>query len=157
MFDLLLGSPGETRETLAETLCYMKRLKPDRVGISLGVRVYPGTLLANRLDEEQREGVVGDGTDLGLLFYISPALGDDPESLVKRLIGDDQRFFLPGGADEGDFNYNDNRVLERAIIAGHRGAYWDILRRLQTTRETQRNAAKCDRDQRQTEPGSAGR
>lgn len=131
MFDILLGGPGETRETLAETLCLMTRLEPDRVGISLGVRVYPGTPLANQLDEEHREGVIGDGTGLGLLFYISPALGDDPESLVKRLIGDDRRFFLPGGADEGDFNYNDNRVLERAIMAGHRGAYWDILRRLQ--------------------------
>jgi hypothetical protein len=131
MFDILLGGPGETRETLAETLDLMQRLEPDRVGISLGVRVYPGTPLARQLEKANRAGLVGDAAPPGLLFYISPALGDDPTSLVKRRIGSDPRFFLPGGADETDFNYNDNRVLERAIMAGHRGAYWDILRRLQ--------------------------
>lgn len=157
MFDLLLGGPGETRETLAETLCLMKRLAPDRVGISLGVRVYPGTPLAQHLATEDRQGLRGDETPSGLLFYISPALGDDPESLVRRLIGADSRFFLPGGAGEADYNYNDNRVLEQAIMAGHRGAYWDILRRLQTIPETQRNAANCDRNPCQAESDPAGR
>jgi len=55
------------------------------------------------------------------------------------LIGGDQRFFEPaldavGQTDEdgdaGNYNYNENLLLEEAIAAGARGAYWDILRRL---------------------------
>ena len=46
MFDLLLGGPGETRESIQRSIEGMKRISPDRVGISQGVRVYPGTRLA---------------------------------------------------------------------------------------------------------------
>ena len=45
MFDLLLGGPGETRQTVKETLELMKGLEPTQVGISLGVRLYPDTPL----------------------------------------------------------------------------------------------------------------
>ncbi len=41
MYDLLLGGPGETRESLRETIETMKRLAPDRVGTALGVRNLP--------------------------------------------------------------------------------------------------------------------
>ena len=50
---------------------------------------------------------------------------------MKELVGDDRRFFLPGGPDETrDYNYNDNDVLVQAIRNGARGAYWDILRQM---------------------------
>lgn len=29
-----------------------------------------------------------------------------------------------------DYNYDGNAELEQAIAAGHRGAFWEILRRL---------------------------
>jgi hypothetical protein len=45
-------------------------------------------------------------------------------------VGGDERFFLPSGGNAAqDYNYNDNERLARAIAAGARGAYWDILRR----------------------------
>ena len=37
MLDLLLGAPGETRESLVCTVDLMKRARPDRVGVALGV------------------------------------------------------------------------------------------------------------------------
>lgn len=132
MYDLLLGGPGETPETVAETVALMKKIRPDRVGVSLGVRVYPGTSLAEKMNDAGAvAGLVGDPAGLAPFFYISPALGDDPAGLVRRLIGDDPGFFLPGGGTEQDYNYNDNTVLTNAIGRGYRGAYWDILRRLQ--------------------------
>ena len=45
--------------------------------------------------------------------------------IARLLIGEDQRFFLPG-----DYNYNDNKRLTTAIAEGARGAYWDILRKM---------------------------
>jgi len=146
MFDLLLGGPGETPETLAETIGFMKAIESDCVGAALGVRLYPGLAM---LDLVGREGSLegnpgirrrypGPIDLLKPTFYISPALGEKPAALVRDLIGDDSRFFPP--ADESDspaspqqadgYNYNDNDPLVRAIADGARGAYWDVLRQL---------------------------
>lgn len=130
MYDLLLGGPGETPESVAATIELMKRIAPDCVGVSLGVRIYGGTRLAEHVSLQRDEGLIGDPHSFLPYFYMSPELGGDPESLTRDLIGNDPRFFLPGGSDQEDYNYNDNRILEEAIANGYRGAYWDILRRL---------------------------
>ncbi len=49
MLDLLIGSPGETQESILRTIEWMRRADPDRVGVAVGVRVYPGTELADRV------------------------------------------------------------------------------------------------------------
>ncbi|MFQ6096803.1 MAG: B12-binding domain-containing radical SAM protein, partial [Armatimonadota bacterium] len=140
MFDLLLGGPGETRETIRETIEFVKGLEPDRVGASVGVRLYPGTPLMARLERSaaatEHDGIFGqiEGNP-GLsepVFYVSPALGREAHDVVESLIGEDERFLFANPARLGqNYNYNENRVLIEAIKAGHRGAYWDVLRRAQ--------------------------
>ncbi len=140
MIDLLLGGPGETPETVGETIRFLKAVGPDAVGAPLGLRLYPGTAMAARVAAEgsleTNPGLCRhyDGpVDLTRpTFYIAPALGPRPARLVNDLIGGDPRFFAP--MDESpyaaatDHNYNANAALERAIAAGARGAYWHILR-----------------------------
>lgn len=140
MFDLLLGGPGETWETVRETLERVRAIGPDRVGAALGVRVYPGT----RLGEEVRRGGVSaenpnlhgvlDGNDdlVDPVFYVSAELGRDPVGELRSLVAGDERFLVGGrpGEVEANYNYNDNSVLVEAIREGERGAYWDILRRV---------------------------
>jgi hypothetical protein len=51
------------------------------------------------------------------------------------MIGDDPRFFPPEeegitSDTQGDHNYNANQSLCDAIAAGARGAYWNILRKM---------------------------
>jgi radical SAM superfamily enzyme YgiQ (UPF0313 family) len=142
MYDLLLGGPGETRETVRQSLDAVRKAAPDCIGISLGVRVYGGTALAAQVREmgsmESNRALSGAKLDnescLRPVFYLSPELGPDPVRFVRDLVGDDGRFFLPGGPDEErDYNYNDNDRLVQALARGERGAYWDILRRLQKT------------------------
>lgn len=126
MYDILLGGPGETRETVSETIRLMKQLEPDRVGVSVGVRLYPGTRLA--------QAAQGDGFHLEnpAAFYVSEHLGDEIWSVIAELVGDDPRFFFTDPTrPRQNYNYNDNRLLVEAIADGERGAYWDILRRLQ--------------------------
>jgi radical SAM superfamily enzyme YgiQ (UPF0313 family) len=131
MFDLLLGSPGETRESLVRTIELMQRAEPNRVGVALGVRVYPGTELADLvLREEPTEGLLG-GDDVSEPFYfLEPSIASFTLELLDDLIGDDRRFFFfdPSRPDR-DYNYDDNQRLVDAIGKGYRGAYWDILRR----------------------------
>ena len=51
---------------------------------------------------------------------------------VQICLGGDERFFTAGlGNDDRDYNYSGHKVLVNAIRKGYRGAFWDILRRLQ--------------------------
>ncbi len=70
-------------------------------------------------------------------FYVDPALGNDAAEWLAGEVRGDERFLYFGGAGsavEGsaNYNYNANAELERAIAAGARGAYWDILRRMRS-------------------------
>lgn len=131
MLDLLLGSPRETKKSIMHTIELMKRAGPDRVGIALGVRVYPGTELANLvMQKELRKGLVGGNDLLEPIFFIEPKIAPFAFELLDELIGDDRRFFFfdPSRPDR-NYNYNANQLLVDAIKKGHRGAYLDILRR----------------------------
>lgn len=161
MIDLLLGGPGETPETVAETIDFIKAVDPDCAGASLGIRIYPGTGMVDVLKSQGsleinpglRRKYTGPVDFFQPTFYIAPALGPEPARLVKDLMGGDERFFEPMAegsptredalgspeqpdAEATDHNYNDNTELVDAIAAGARGAYWDILHRLRGKHET---------------------
>lgn len=141
MYDLLLGAPGETRESIETTIDLMKKIKPDRVGISLGVRLYPMTPLGREI-RSQSKGLLSDDPSLfgdlqdneswlRPVYFCDAGLGDDVEDWLHGLVGNDSRFLLGRRTDANlNYNYNDNPELAEAIENGHRGAYWDILRRL---------------------------
>jgi radical SAM superfamily enzyme YgiQ (UPF0313 family) len=131
MFDLLIGAPGETRESVVTTIELMNRAVPERVGVALGVRIYPGTELANLVfQQELRAGLVGHGDGTDPLFFLDPAVAPLIFELLESLIGNDERFFFfdPSRPDR-NYNYTANQRLEDAIKEGYRGAYWDILRK----------------------------
>lgn len=130
MIDLLLGAPGETRQSIARTIEGAKRSAADRVGISLGVRVYRGTQLERTL-RGKPAGLSGGERPADPLYYLEPAVAGCAAGEIDRLVGDDPRFlFLDPSRKERNYSYDANRVLEEAIRQGERGAYWDILRRV---------------------------
>jgi radical SAM superfamily enzyme YgiQ (UPF0313 family) len=133
MLDLLLGSPGETRESIFRTVELMRRADPDRVGVAVGVRVYPGTELADQVMRgELRKSLVGGQDRFDPLFFLEPQVAPFVFDLLDQLIGDDKRFFFfDPSRPEKNYNYNANQRLSEAIQKGYRGAYWDILRRYQ--------------------------
>ncbi|NLX12658.1 MAG: radical SAM protein [Phycisphaerales bacterium] len=139
MLDLLLGGPGEDEASIRETIELIKSVDPDRAGAATGLRVYPGTALAELVRQQgpmprnrNLHGCVEDNDNLlRPIFFIEQQLGDDPFGLIVDLIDGDERFFPPSRKqDAANYNYNDNKVLENAIAAGARGAFWDILRKL---------------------------
>lgn len=131
MLDLLIGGPGESKESITRTVELMKRANPDRVGVAAGVRVYPGTELSRLVEDDAlREGLTGGDGPQSPLFFIEPAIADTLFELLDQLIGDDERFFFFDPDRPGrNYNYNANQLLVEAIGKGYRGAYWDILRR----------------------------
>ncbi len=136
MYDLLLGGPGEDKESLTFAISFMKEIKPSRVGISAGVRIYPGTRLAEiaLADIEQGNAHIRGSFNpdfFAPVFYVSSAMGDELYPFIASLVKKDERFFFGGGEEvEANYNYNANDVLTEAIKRGYRGAFWDILRRL---------------------------
>ena len=141
MFDLILGSPGETRKSIETAIHLMKTIKPDRVGISLGIRLYPMTPLGRKIIETSKGTLSKNPSLFGTLennesflrpiYYCDIRLGEDVEDWLHGIVGDDPRFLLGRRTEANpDYNYNDNPELIEAIKSGHRGAYWDILRRV---------------------------
>ncbi len=130
MLDLLFGSPGETRESIEQTVELVKQAGPDLAGVSLGVRIYPGTELAAQvMAEKSPGGLIGGNTISDPLFYLEPQIAPFVFDWLNALIGEDTRFlFFDPSKPKQNYNYNSNQRLVEAIQKGYRGAFWDILR-----------------------------
>ena len=71
---LLLGGPGETRESVEESLAFADSLNLDALKITVGLRIYPGTPLAAAA---LSEGLLRPDEDLLLpKFYLAEDLTD---------------------------------------------------------------------------------
>jgi len=71
---LMLGAPGETKETVEESLSFADSLDLDMLKISIGIRIYPNTKLA---ETAVREGKIAPDDDLLFpKFYLQDNLGE---------------------------------------------------------------------------------
>jgi len=83
---LLLGGPGETRETVEESLEFADSLRLDALKITVGLRIYPQTPLAS---SALADGLIRPDDDLLMpRFYITPCLRDWlPDRIDRRESG----------------------------------------------------------------------
>jgi radical SAM superfamily enzyme YgiQ (UPF0313 family) len=80
---VLLGGPGETRETVEETLAFAESLQLDSIKATVGIRIYPGTPLARRAVQD---GMISSEDELLLpRFYLAPGLEPWIQERVARL------------------------------------------------------------------------
>jgi hypothetical protein len=91
----LVGGPGESAETLEETLRFASRrlARGDAVYLTVGVRIYPGTTLHRiALDE----GVVEQGDPLLVpRFYFSSQLSiEQAVARLRRFAAEHPRFMF---------------------------------------------------------------
>lgn len=69
---LLFGGPGETRASVEQSLAFAESLHLDALRTTVGIRIYPGTPLAQRAVEE---GLIRPDDDLLFpRFYLAPGL-----------------------------------------------------------------------------------
>ena len=130
--EILFGAPGETAETVKETIDFLKAIDAERVSVTAGLRVFPGTELEEMVraegitpDNPNLFGVI-EGNDelLQPLFYLPITIAPRPLEYIAELTRGDERFF---GVNTDGFNYNANDLLVEAIARGEKGAYWAIL------------------------------
>ncbi|KYK31401.1 MAG: hypothetical protein AYK19_03825 [Theionarchaea archaeon DG-70-1] len=97
---LMLGGPGETRETIREAIEFFKEVN-CKIFFVLGIRVFPHTVLG---EEIQKSGPLVDNPNLcgkvinndDLLepvYYISSELGEDVFDYLSELIGPTEQFY----------------------------------------------------------------
>ena len=90
---LLLGSPGETKESVEESLVFADSLKLDSLKITAGVRIYPHTPLAKKAIEE---GVIAPDDDLLFpRFYMAKGLGDWLPEILRSWAAARPRWMIP--------------------------------------------------------------
>ena len=123
---LILGGPGETAETLEETLANSHFL-PDSVVLPIiGMRVYPGTSVHERA---MAEGAISRDTDLLEPFhYVAPGLS--PEFITRRLADfakTNSNWII--GEPPPSFHQLVERLRKRGVV-GPLWTYFAMLQRL---------------------------
>ncbi|HET9481876.1 MAG TPA: lipid biosynthesis B12-binding/radical SAM protein [Candidatus Polarisedimenticolia bacterium] len=123
---LILGGPGETEETIEETLANSRSLPGVVVLPVVGMRVYPGTTLHARAIAE---GCITQESDLlEPCHYIAPGL--TAEYILNRLAGfarTDARWII--GEPPASFDQLVVRLRRRGVV-GPLWTYFAMLQRL---------------------------
>ena len=117
---LLLGGPGETDRTLAETFDLMDRCEPTAVIVMCGIRIYPGTPIER---QARAEGLVRPGASLlEPRFYLSPAVRATLLDRVAEAAAHRPHWIVPGLA----INLSP-RLMQFLRARGHKGPLWELL------------------------------
>lgn len=117
---LLLGGPGETRDTVRETLDNIDRLKRSVLFFFRGMRIYPHTALHGIA---VREGIIAPDADLlAPCYYHSAALdGTTLIDLVRRAAAGRSNWIMGAGGDQTA------TLLSRMYRRGRTGPLWEYL------------------------------
>jgi radical SAM superfamily enzyme YgiQ (UPF0313 family) len=91
---LLIGAPGEDRETVEESIEFLSRRSPMLVDLCVGIRLMPHTALS---EIAVREGVIpADDPLMEPRFYISPLIEDWIEDYLKEVCGKNKSYLFHG-------------------------------------------------------------
>lgn len=115
---IFLGSPGEDPDMARLAVDRLASLEADVSIIMAGIRLFPGTPLAERAREELGIDQIG----LEPVFYVSPQIIGELEGIVEQVIVDHPVWILPGF--RRNFNERIQEILRRS---GKRGVLWDLL------------------------------
>jgi len=135
MFDMLFGTPLETKKTIIETIDKIKNLDPDKTGITIAVRLYNNTRMIDDIKKLHKNtykkylyGKLDNNSDfLEPVFFSSM----DPKLIyyiIQKKCANDTRFLFDFHKDEKlSYNYIDHKYLSKKIKEGNKGAFWSIL------------------------------
>ncbi len=117
---LLLGGPGETHETIRETLANAKRLTGCTFFPLAGVRIYPGTGIFSRA---RRENLVQEAKDcFDPVFYFPPGFGSaDIWRMMREETHGLPNWVLPSRYAEMA------PAMQRLRRHGYKGPLWEYL------------------------------
>ena len=118
---LLVGGPGETMETVQQTLDTILEMTPTAVICMVGIRVFPGTRLYHLAIED---GMIRpDQNLLEASFYLSPAIQNEILPFLEHFSKDHPTWIFPG------MNINMTRDLQEKLRRfGIKGPLWEYMK-----------------------------
>jgi len=118
---LLLGGPGETMQTVKQTLEAVIKMSPTAAICMIGIRVFPQTKLALIAKEE---GMITPGEDyLKPVFYLSPDVNNEILPFIKTFSETHPTWIFPG------LNININVNLQKKLRRfGIKGPLWEHMK-----------------------------
>jgi radical SAM superfamily enzyme YgiQ (UPF0313 family) len=117
---LVFGGPGESRETIRDTLALMGEVSPTAVIAMVGIRLFPGTRLAEYASSEDL--IITDKTMLEPAFYLTESVRPFVLDLLYKHAEENSNWILPGS------NVNiDRRIQEKLRRFGLKGPLWEHM------------------------------
>jgi radical SAM superfamily enzyme YgiQ (UPF0313 family) len=120
-FSLLFGGPGETMDSVRETLDQVEAMNPTAVIGMIGIRIFPGTRLVEIAREEG--WINSDWNPLEPLFYISSGVRDHIQPLLQAFSQNHPNWIFPGLGI--DLSPSKAQKMHRL---GFKGPLWTYLR-----------------------------
>lgn len=118
---LIFGGPGETMQTVSETIDLMDELQPTAVIAMTGIRILPGTEM---VEIALRDGQLdADDNLLYPKFYIAPTLADELIDRIESYAGSHTNWIVPGKGIKTNI-----RVLQKLRERKIKGQLWRLLR-----------------------------
>ncbi len=118
---LIFGGPGETLQTVSETIDLMEELKPTAVIAMTGIRVLPGT---GMVEIALRDAQIDDDDNLLYpKFYISPNLGGELIDRIESYARAHPNWIVPGKGIKTNI-----QVLQKLRERKIKGQLWRLLR-----------------------------
>ncbi|MBI2962568.1 MAG: cobalamin B12-binding domain-containing protein [Deltaproteobacteria bacterium] len=118
---LIFGGPGETLETVEQTLALMDELNPTAVIAFTGIRVLPGT---GMVEIALRDGQIDpDDNLLHPKFYISESLREDLIARIESHAARHSNWIVPGRGIKTNI-----QLLQRLRDKKIKGQLWRLLR-----------------------------
>ncbi|MCP4666666.1 MAG: radical SAM protein [Deltaproteobacteria bacterium] len=118
---LLLGGPGETMETVRETIKAIEEMSPTAIICMIGIRVFPRTRLSFIA---VKEGIAHPEADfLRPVFYLSPAIENEIVPFLKKFSKRAPNWVFPG------LNINMYGDLQKKLRRfGVKGPLWEHMK-----------------------------
>jgi len=118
---LIFGGPGETLQTVTETIDLMEELKPTAVIAMTGIRILPGT---GMVEIALRDGQIdADDNLLYPKFYVSPNLGNELIARIESYARAHANWIVPGKGIKTNI-----QVLQKLRERKIKGQLWRLLR-----------------------------
>jgi radical SAM superfamily enzyme YgiQ (UPF0313 family) len=118
---LIFGGPGETEQTVTETIELMDELTPTAVIALTGIRVLPGT---GMVEIALRDGQIdADDNLLHPKFYIAPTLQDGLIERIESYARKHSNWIVPGQGIKTNIE-----VLQKLRERKIKGQLWRLLR-----------------------------
>ena len=118
---VLFGGPGETMETVQQTLDTINEMSPTAAIAMLGIRIFSRTRLAATA---RKEGIISPDEDfLKPVFYLSPAIENKILPYIKNFARSHTNWIFPG------LNINISTELQRKLRRfGIKGPLWEHMK-----------------------------